>query len=133
MAETSTTGGTDLPLIGKRILVLEDQMLIAMDAVEVLLEAGAAFADSAASVKEALDILEKTPADAAVLDVDLGNGATSLPVAEMLQSRGIPFLFATGYGESSGAPERYRAVPVIRKPYTPEALTEAVAALFPTP
>lgn len=121
---------SDRPLIGRRILVLEDQMLIAMDAVEVLLEAGAAFADSTATVDDALAFLDRTPPDAAVLDVDLGNGMTSLAVAEALQARGIPFLFATGYGETNAAPERYRAVQVISKPYTPEALTAAVAALL---
>lgn len=68
-----------------------------------------------------------------MLDVDLGNGDTSLAVAEALQDREIPFIFATGYGEATAVPERFRRVPVIRKPYTPEALTEAVARLFPSP
>lgn len=129
---TSTFGAAgDRPLIGRRILVLEDQMLIAMDAVEVLLEAGAAFADSAATVEEGLAFLDRAPPNAAVLDVDLGNGMTSLPVADALQARGIPFIFATGYGEATAAPIRFRAVPVIAKPYTPEVLTAAVAALLP--
>jgi len=121
------------PLIGRRILVLEDQMLIAMDAVEVLLEGGAAFSEATATSAEGLRYLEITPPDAAVLDVDLGNGDTSLPVAEAMQARRIPFIFATGYGETNAVPERFRAVPVIRKPYTPEALIAAVAALFPSP
>lgn len=132
MTAGSTTfeAAGDRPLIGRRILVLEDQMLIAMDAVEVLLEAGAAFADSAATVGDGLAFLDRAAPDAAVLDVDLGNGMTSLPVAEALQARGIPFIFATGYGETTAAPARFRAVPVIAKPYTPEVLTAAVAALL---
>ena len=65
--------------------------------------------------------------DAAVLDCNL-NGVSVSPVAEALAARGVPFLFATGYGESRGAPEGFDA-PIVRKPYDVAQITAALAEL----
>lgn len=113
---------------GLTIMVLEDQMLIAMDAEAMLLDAGAAGVLTATGVHEAQAILMEAKPDAAVLDVNLGQG-TSIPVATELARRRIPFVFATGYGESAHIPEALRHVPVVRKPYDGRALASAVAEI----
>ena len=64
--------------------------------------------------------------DLAILDVNLGVG-TSVAVAEELQRLTVPFVFATGYGDSSFIPKAMRHIPVVRKPYSAEALTQALA------
>jgi DNA-binding NtrC family response regulator len=97
----------------------------------MLIEAGAAKVVTVASVSEARERLRGRAPGAAVLDVNLGQG-TSVPVAEELVRRGIPFVFATGYGEGTELPGDFPGVPVVRKPYTGfslvEAITRAVAA-----
>lgn len=107
------------------ILLVEDQMLIAMDAEAMLSEAGAARVTTVSSVADAHDRLRRGVPGVAVLDVNLGNG-TSAPVAEELARRGVPFVFATGYGEAAELPGGFRAVPVVRKPYSGAALVDAI-------
>jgi DNA-binding response OmpR family regulator len=68
------------------------------------------------------------PIDAAVLDANL-NGHSVIPVAQALAERGVPFVFATGYGETAGAPGGFDA-PVIRKPYDVTQVAAAVAELL---
>ena len=101
-------------------------MLIAMDAEAMLAEAGAARVDTVATVAEARDRLRRRTPAVAVLDVNLGQG-TSAPIAEELTRRGVPFVFATGYGEGTALPLDFRNVPVVRKPYTGAALVDAIA------
>ena len=95
------------------------------------LEAGAEVVGSAASVGEALRLVEAAMADggisAAVLDISLGSG-TAIPVADLRAARGVPFLFATGYGEACDT-GRHTAAPVLRRPEDPEQLVAAVEAL----
>lgn len=114
---------------GLDVLLVEDQMLIAMDAEAMLVEAGAARVVTVSSASEARDRLNRLHPGVAVLDVNLGQG-TSVPVAEELARRGVPFVFATGYGEGVELPGDFRAVPVVRKPYTAAALVEAIARAF---
>jgi DNA-binding response OmpR family regulator len=76
---------------------------------------------------EAMSLLDG-PIDAAVLDANL-NGLSVTPVAEALAARGVPFVFATGYGEAGGAPLGFDA-PVIRKPYDVTQVAAAVAAIL---
>ncbi|MNL54790.1 hypothetical protein D3C87_1781520 [compost metagenome] len=68
--------------------------------------------------------------DVAILDVNLGSG-TSLPIAEELVRRGVPFVFATGYSDRSIIPANLTA-PIVRKPYEAEALISAVTKLLET-
>lgn len=83
-------------LAGKRILIVEDQVLIAMETADVLEDAGAVVMASCTSVRDALAMLATTcDLDAAVLDVDLGDGTRIDRVAEQLQSLGVPFVFQT--------------------------------------
>ncbi|WP_342148041.1 HWE histidine kinase domain-containing protein [Methylorubrum sp. SB2] len=108
------------------VLVVEDNMIIALEAEEVLTALGATAVDLAGTVREALRLIEAAPPDRAILDVNLGS-ETSVGVARRLTERGIPFAFATGYGESFRIPPDLGAVPVIRKPYDAEALRAAFA------
>lgn len=106
---------TSLPLQNRRILVVEDDYLIAEDVRFDLEQAGAVVIGPAPSVEKALRLLKGDPAiDAAVLDVNL-NGERSFPVAERLAAQAIPFLFATGYS-SADIPAEWRHAPIVTKP-----------------
>ncbi len=109
---------------GMRVIIVEDAILLAMELEAGLQEAGVQVVGSAALVDEAMALVD-TPMDAAVLDCNL-NGESVIPVARALAARGVPFLFATGYGESRGAPEGFDA-PIIRKPYDVAQITSALA------
>jgi CheY-like chemotaxis protein len=108
---------------GLRLLIVEDATLLALELEAGLVEAGATIVGAAGDVDEAM-VLAEAPLDAAVLDVNLG-GRLVTPVAERLQARGIPFVFATGYGER-GAPGGFGA-PIVRKPYNIHQIVRAVA------
>jgi len=103
------------------VLVVEDNMIIALEAEEVLTAMGAETVDMAASVREALRLIETSPPDRALLDVNLGS-ETSVAVATKLAALGIPFAFATGYGESFKVPPELGDVPVVKKPYGADSL-----------
>ena len=108
------------------VLLVEDQVLIAMDAETMLAESCARRVVTATTVAAARERLRESVPDVAVLDLNLGRD-TSIPIAEDLATRGVPFVFATGYGGSAHIPERFRAVPVVRKPYDAAALGHAIA------
>jgi CheY-like chemotaxis protein len=110
-------------IAGLRILIVEDALLLALELEAGLAEAGATVVGSAADVDEGLRMAAQ-PLDAAVLDANL-NGQSVLPVAEALRARGVPFIFATGYGDSRFTPEGFD-VPLIKKPYD---VTQIAAAL----
>ena len=84
----------------------------------------------AARVAAALCLADEAPLDAAILDVNLA-GELSYPVAESLRRRGVPFIFATNHGDRDVLAARFGAVPVLRKPYPPDALAEALTAVLP--
>ena len=120
----SPVNGHARKIEGMRVIIVEDAILLAMELEAGLLEAGVEVIGSAALVDEAMALVDM-PMDAAVLDCNL-NGESVIPVAEALAARGVPFLFATGYGESRGAPEGFDA-PIIRKPYDIAQITSALA------
>jgi two-component sensor histidine kinase/CheY-like chemotaxis protein len=109
---------------GRRILIVEDAVLLALELEAGLTEAGAKVVGVAADVDEALRMAE-TPFDVAVLDANL-NGVPVTPVAEALRRMSRPFIFATGYGDAAPAPEGFDA-PVVRKPYNVAQIAAAVA------
>ncbi|MBY6091124.1 HWE histidine kinase domain-containing protein [Maritimibacter alkaliphilus] len=106
-------------------LVVEDNMIIAMDAADILTDLGADRVLTASSVNEALRMIEANTLSIAVLDVHLGS-ETSLNVARKLDARNIPFILASGYGSSSDSLGQYPPAPVINKPFTVETLSRAV-------
>lgn len=109
---------------GKRILLVEDEALVAMLIEEYLEEWGHQVVGSAARLDEALRLARALDLDLAVLDVNLA-GELSYPVAEALRERGVPVLFTTGYGVS-GVPARLSNAPVLAKPFRPEQLARAL-------
>ena len=108
---------------GKRVLVVEDEWLISVMLVEFLEEFGCKVATSS-RLDDALERARALPLDFAVLDINLA-GNLSYPVADVLISRNIRFMFATGYG-SAGLPERLQDVPVLSKPFRKEELSAAM-------
>ena len=105
----------------RKILVVEDEALVAMLVEDALLDAGFAVLGPAATVEEALALLEREAPDAVVLDLNLA-GETSTPVADWLAARGIPYVIATGYG-ATGLPAGHQDAMVLAKPYDPAELT----------
>jgi two-component SAPR family response regulator len=75
-------------------------------------------------------IIKEHRPDLAILDVNLGDH-TSTPVAELLRELGVPFIFATGYGDTVMIPESMRSLPIVRKPYADATLAAAIAGMLP--
>lgn len=110
-----------------RILVVEDEMLVAMNIEDMLHELGHFVVGIAARLGPALALAGEADLDAAMLDVNLA-GERSFPVADLLAARGIPFLFATGYGRR-GIEERFSDAPVLQKPFRAADLSAALRTL----
>jgi CheY-like chemotaxis protein len=102
-------------------------MLIGMLLEDMLTDMGHTVVAIVPRVNEALAAAQRESFDLAILDVHL-NGQAVFPVAEALIERGIPFVFATGYGER-GLPEQYRKRPILQKPFAKDDLEKALAAL----
>ena len=119
-------GPTGQVSLAGRALLVEDNLIIALDAEEMLLGAGVERVDTASGVDDALRLIGLTRPDFAVLDVNLGK-CTSFPIADELMALGIPYVFASGYGEHAVFPDAYSGVPVINKPYTSDSLITAIS------
>jgi DNA-binding NtrC family response regulator len=109
---------------GARVLVVEDEAMIRMLLEDMLGELGFTVAAQAARVEEALEAANTVAFDVAILDVNL-NGQTIVPVAEALDARGMPFVFATGYGELN-LPEAFRNRPTLKKPFQMDGLVRTL-------
>ena len=119
----------DSPLAGRRILVVEDEMLVLMETEDILADLGCDSVVSAATNEQALACIQTQQFDAALLDLNL-QGVRSYPVADLLAQRGIPFAFATGYGgEGLRAGDRSR--PLVVKPFGVEQLSAVLEVLLP--
>jgi CheY-like chemotaxis protein len=114
---------------GKRVLVVEDELMIRMLLQDMLADLGHTLAGQAGRIEEALALAKEAVFDVAILDVNL-NGQPISPVVEILIDRGLPFVFATGYGQR-GVPEAYRNAPTLQKPFQEDALAEAIEAAAP--
>jgi two-component sensor histidine kinase/DNA-binding response OmpR family regulator len=113
-------GATSRSLPGQRIMIVEDEALVAMILEDQLEELGISIVATCASVSEAINAIEKSAPEAAILDVNLG-GQLVYPVADCLIDRGIPFVFITGYGRES-VDRRYSFVKILEKPVERQAL-----------
>jgi CheY-like chemotaxis protein len=111
---------------GMRVLVVEDELMIRMLLQGMLTDLGHTVAAETGAINEAMTLAKQAEFDLALLDVNL-NGEPITPVVEILIERGVPFVFASGYGKS-GVPEPYRAAPALQKPFQIEALAAAIAA-----
>jgi DNA-binding response OmpR family regulator len=110
-----------------RLLVVDDEPMIAMDVSDVLVEAGYATPDLASTLEKALARIAAERYDAVVLDANLA-GTSAEPVAEALRNKGIPFVVLSGYssGQLAG---RYPDVPLLSKPFVATELIKVVKSL----
>lgn len=115
-------------LVGRTVLLVEDSLIIALDAEDVLERLGAKSVVTASTVAGALEAVENSRPALAMLDINLGD-STSYLVADKLSEQGIPYLFASGYGEQAQLPERHKDSPVLQKPYTLENVARALEPL----
>src|ERR1700758_4716288 len=114
-------------LKGRRVLVVEDEMMIAMLVEDMLSELGCAVVGPAHALDDALALaLAETGLDAALLDVNLG-GQPVFAVADALREKGVPAIFSTGYGDASLRPTD-RGAPVLQKPFRAGDLARALTA-----
>lgn len=113
-------------------LVVEDDYLLSIMIEDILTELGVAVVGPAMSLEDALPLAESAAMDFAMLDVNLGHGETSTPVAEKLRERGIPFAFLTGYG-ADGRPAGFEDAKLVSKPFTFDTLAAAVRELVELP
>ena len=112
---------------GKRVLIVEDELMIRMLLEGMLTDLGHSVAAEAGGLDEAISLAKQAEFDLAVLDVNL-NGTPVTPVVEILVERGVPFIFASGYGQR-GLPEAYRTAPILQKPFQADALEKAIQAV----
>ena len=111
-------------LKGRRVLVVEDESLVAMLLETMLEDLGCIPVGPASSVDEGLRLAQEDGVDAALLDVNVA-GTQVFPVAEALEARGVPLVFSTGYGEG-GLPEHWRGRPTVQKPFTEAVIRDAL-------
>jgi DNA-binding response OmpR family regulator len=112
----------------KRILLVEDEALIALYTEETLTDAGYEVVGPADRLETALKLAADEALDAAVLDVNL-DGVAVWPVATLLQERGIPFLFLSGFGGGLSAPANCSDVPCVSKPFKDDVLLDTLAGV----
>ena len=113
---------------GRRVLVVEDEMTIALMIEEMLHDLGAQVIGPESRLDAALRLAGEAPIDAAILDVNI-RGGNSYPVADILAERGIPFIFCSGYNEWA-LEERHRDRPRLMKPYSLKELEDQLIKLL---
>ena len=118
----------DKLLSGKRVLVVEDEMLVLMAIEDMLADLGCTSIAVAANIGKALELVSTETFNLATLDVNL-NGERSYPVAKALSEAGVPFAFSTGYGEH-GIGGRHSHHMVLTKPYTRFQLEKVINILL---
>ena len=112
-------------LKGRRVLVVEDESLVAMLLETILEDLGCIPVGPAASVEDGLEkVRGQEKLDLALLDVNVA-GREVFPVADALAERGVPVVFSTGYGEA-GLPEKWRGTQALQKPFTEQAVRDAL-------
>lgn len=117
------------PLNGLRILVVEDNFLAAEVVRDALEHNGCTVIGPVGRVAEGLQLAQREQLDGAVLDINL-NGDRCFPIAEALRSRGVPFMFLTGYDSSNAIPAELRATRRLGKPVLEHHLIEALGDLI---
>ena len=116
------------PLSGRRVFVVEDEMIVAWLLEDMLAELGCVVIGPVAKVNQALAMVEANAIDVAVLDVNL-NGETSYPIADALIARGVPLVFVTGYDKDRML-NGYQGFPVLQKPFHRAELSATLARLL---
>ena len=119
----------DAPSMGSRILVIEDEALVALQLQADLESAGHKVVGPARSLKAGMSLAEREHIDVALVDVSLGR-ETSAPIADQLLARNVPFAFVTGYSDTTMLPEHLRAMPRLIKPYGLADVQRVLASLL---
>jgi CheY-like chemotaxis protein len=114
---------------GLRVLLVEDENLVALLLEDMLAELGHTVVGPVARLDKALEMAQREPFDVAILDVNISGGEV-YPIAEALAARGIPFVFSTGYGKKS-LPAPYSDRPALQKPFQRHDLQKLFAELSP--
>ncbi|MFB2550045.1 response regulator [Ensifer soli] len=114
------------------VLVVEDNFIIALEAEDILATLGVDEVVIATSLKQARELMDQRAFDAVLLDVNLGPG-TSFDFARHLVERGVPFGFASGYGDGEDFPPELRAVPRISKPFNETTLGDLLSRTIGLP
>ena len=109
---------------GGSVFLVEDEVMIRMMVTDMLVDLGHSIAAEAGEIDEALRLAESADFDLAILDVNV-NGKVISPVAEVIEARNRPFIFATGYG-AQGLPPEYRDRPALQKPFQMESLAAMI-------
>jgi CheY-like chemotaxis protein len=116
------------PFAGRRVLVVEDEMIVSWLLEDMLANLGYTVVGPAARVAQALAMIDAEAIDLAVLDVNL-NGQTSYPIADALAARGVPFVSSTGY-DKDRLLDGYRTFPMLQKPFHRSELGDTLAKLL---
>lgn len=111
-------------LAGRRVLIVEDESLVSMLLETILEDLGCETVGPAGSVDEGIGVASEQLIDAALLDVNVA-GQLVFPIAQILKTRGVPFVFSTGYGEG-GLPDEWRGSTTIQKPFTEITVRDAL-------
>ena len=111
-----------------RVLIVEDEAVIAMLVEDMVSDFGSEVVGPVCKFAEALRFARDAELDAAILDINVG-GAVIFPVADVLQERGIPLIFATGYG-ARAIPQRFCDSPTLPKPFSYESLATALRTVL---
>lgn len=109
-------------------MLVEDEVMIRMMVADMLEELGYSIAGEAGDIDEGIRLVQAVDFDIAILDVNV-NGRVITPIAEAVQMRGIPFVFATGYG-AQGLPEKFRDRPTLQKPFQIETLARTIETVL---
>jgi CheY-like chemotaxis protein len=118
----ASSGATSVP---HDVLLVEDMMIIALDAEDMMRQLGVATVRITSNVSQALKEIAERPPDFALLDVNLGD-ETSFEIADRLSELNIRFAFATGYGDDLAFPPALGVAPKLRKPYTSQSIKDVL-------
>ncbi|HYD72149.1 MAG TPA: response regulator [Candidatus Binatia bacterium] len=110
-----------------KVLIIEDESIVAMMIEDLIVDMGHEVVGTAGRLEQAQKMAEELTLDFAIVDVNL-NGQLTYPVAEVLKTRGVPFVFATGYG-AQGLKDEWKQNSVLQKPFQPDELTRAIDAV----
>ena len=114
---------------GLRVLVVEDELLVALALEDMLTDMGCGIVGPFSQIADAETAAREATIDAAILDVNV-RGVLIYPVADILKARGIPFLLCSGYADTQMLPLAFRSVPQIAKPYDEQGLKRAMDKAF---
>lgn len=109
---------------GLRVLLVEDESLVAMMIEDMLLDLGCEVVQTAGTIPDAMRAIEQQRIELALLDINVA-GKQVFPVAEALSEKALPFIFSSGYGQG-GVPERFGRAPVVAKPFQINELDAAI-------